>query len=143
MRCTALGSNYMKIRTPHNTSHIRERCLIKHHRQLIHDGREVMAGYLAENYCPTLEEHAQDCPENLAGHYPDMVNAVVDRCVAFSLSIYCQDAHLQDCTQVHRWRGGRPPHVPIHGRLQACQDVRSIPELILVSLEFPCKHNDL
>ena len=48
-------------------------------RQLIHDGREAMAGYLAENYCPTLGEHAQDCPENLAGHYPDMVNAVVDR----------------------------------------------------------------
>ena len=40
-----------------------------------------MAGYLAENYCPTLDEHAQDCPENLAGHYPDMVNAVVDRWV--------------------------------------------------------------
>ena len=46
-----------------------------------------MAGYLAENYCPTLGEHAQDCPENLAGHYPDMVNAVVDRCVASSFSI--------------------------------------------------------
>ena len=44
-----------------------------------------MAGYLAENYCPTLGEHAQDCPENLAGHYPDMVNAVVDRCVDSSL----------------------------------------------------------
>merc|ERR1712066_812999 len=41
-----------------------------------------MAGYLAENYCPTLGEHAQDCPENLAGHYPDMVNAVVDRFIA-------------------------------------------------------------
>ena len=92
----------------------------QHHRQLIHDGREVMAGYLAENYCPTLEEHAQDCPENLAGHYPDMVNAVVDRCVAFSLSIYCQDPHLQDCNQVHCWRARRPPHVSIHERLQAC-----------------------
>ena len=48
-------------------------------RQLIHDAREVMASYLAENYCPTLAEHAEDCPDNLAAHYPDMVNAVVDR----------------------------------------------------------------
>ena len=59
----------------------------QHRRQLIHDGREAMAGYLAENYCPTLGEHAQDCPENLAGHYPDMVNAVVDKCVVSSFSI--------------------------------------------------------
>ena len=51
---------------------------------MIHDGREAMAGYLAENYCPTLDEHAQDCPENLAGHYPDMVNAVVNRWVRLS-----------------------------------------------------------
>merc|ERR1711988_486922 len=61
-----------------------EECVREMHRfgQLIHDGREAMAGYLAENYCPTLGEHAQDCPENLAGHYPDMVNAVVDRFIA-------------------------------------------------------------
>ena len=64
------------------------------HRQLIHDGREAMAGYLAENYCPTLGEHAQDCPENLAGHYPDMVNAVVDRCVASSLVSIAWFAYL-------------------------------------------------
>merc|ERR1712079_843000 len=53
-----------------------EECVREMHRfgQLIHDGREAMAGYLAE--------HAQDCPENLAGHYPDMVNAVVDRFIA-------------------------------------------------------------
>ena len=94
-----------------------------------------MAGYLAENYCPTLGEHAQDCPENLAGHYPDMVNAVVDRCVVSSFSIHCQVPHQYYCSQVHRWRAGRPPHVSIHGRLQARQDVRYIPELILVSLE--------
>merc|ERR1719352_2037687 len=61
-----------------------QECINEMHRfgQLIHDGREAMAGYLAENYCPTLEEHAQDCPENLAAHYPDMVNAVVDRFIA-------------------------------------------------------------
>merc|ERR1711936_448474 len=61
-----------------------QECVNEMHRfgQLIHDGREAMAGYLAENYCPTLGEHAQDCPENLAGHYPDMVNAVVDRFIA-------------------------------------------------------------
>merc|ERR1712088_1114672 len=54
-----------------------QECINEMHRfgQLIHDGRDAMAGYLAENYCPTLGEHAQDCPENLAGHYPDMVNA--------------------------------------------------------------------
>merc|ERR1712079_768619 len=34
-----------------------EECVREMHRfgQLIHDGREAMAGYLAENYCPTLE----------------------------------------------------------------------------------------
>jgi len=58
-----------------------QECINEMHRfgQLIHDGREVMASYLAENYCPTLAEHAEDCPDNLAAHYPDMVNAVVDR----------------------------------------------------------------
>merc|ERR1719166_711606 len=48
-----------------------------------------MAGYLAENYCPTLGEHAQDCPENLAAHYPDVVNAVVDRWIQLINTLRC------------------------------------------------------
>ena len=37
-------------------------------RQLIHQGADQMAAYLAENYCPTLEQHAEDCPDTLV--YP-------------------------------------------------------------------------
>ena len=88
-----------------------------------------MAGYLAENYCPTLGEHAQDCPENLAGHYPDMVNAVVDRLVRLPLS---RGNHPQ---QVHRWGAGRRPHVPVYGRLQACAEDVSFTSYLNFSLQ--------
>ena len=83
-----------------------------------------MASYLAENYCPTLAEHAEDCPDNLAAHYPDMVNAVVDRWVPLPTALH--DANHGN--QVHCWGAGRRPHVPVHGRLQAGpKDVSSPP----------------
>ena len=39
-------------------------------RELIHQGADQMAGYLAEHYCPTLEQHAEDCPDTLV--YPPL-----------------------------------------------------------------------
>ena len=42
----------------------------------------MLADYLADNYCPTIEEeHQEGCPGHLAQHYPDMLGAVVHRLV--------------------------------------------------------------
>ena len=49
-------------------------------RGIIHANGEALAQYLAENYCPTIEEeHQEGCPAHLAEHYPDMLGAVVHR----------------------------------------------------------------
>ena len=56
-----------------NTSHLRG---------IIHGEAHVLADYLADNYCPTIEEeHQEGCPGHLAQHYPDMLGAVVHRLV--------------------------------------------------------------
>merc|ERR1712127_340886 len=35
--------------------------------QMVHDGADAMAAYLADNYCPTIEEeHQEACPDHLA-----------------------------------------------------------------------------
>merc|ERR1719266_2086468 len=45
----------------------------------------VISAVLGQTHPPHTTEDGiacQECPENLAGHYPDMVNAVVDRFIA-------------------------------------------------------------
>merc|ERR1712110_573702 len=57
-------------------------CIMEMHRfgGIIHANGEVLAEYLAENYCPTIEEeHQEGCPAHLAQHYPGMLGAVVHR----------------------------------------------------------------
>merc|ERR1712130_440422 len=60
-------------------------CIMEMHRfgGIIHANGEVLAQYLAEDYCPTIEEeHQEGCPDHLAQHYPDMLGAVVHRFIS-------------------------------------------------------------
>jgi len=60
-------------------------CIMEMHRfgGIIHANGDVLAEYLAENYCPTIEEeHQEGCPAHLAEHYPDMLGAVVHRFIS-------------------------------------------------------------
>ena len=57
-------------------------------RGIIHANGEVLAEYLAENYCPTIEEeHQEGCPAHLAQHYPGMLGAVVHRLIYLLVTI--------------------------------------------------------
>merc|ERR1719216_396429 len=52
-------------------------------RGIIHASGDVLGKYLADNYCPTIEEeHQEGCPDHLAQHYPDMLGAVVHRFIS-------------------------------------------------------------
>ena len=67
-------------------------------RGIIHASGDVLGKYLADNYCPTIEEeHQEGCPDHLAQHYPDMLGAVVHRflqpLVINQLMITSQPAH--------------------------------------------------
>merc|ERR1712212_802104 len=58
-------------------------CIMEMHRfgGIIHANGEALAQYLAENYCPTIEEeHQEGCPAHLA--HPDMLGAVVHRFIS-------------------------------------------------------------
>merc|ERR1711872_213015 len=60
-------------------------CIMEMHRfgGIIHAEAHVLADYLADNYCPTIEEeHQEGCPGHLAQHYPDMLGAVVHRFIS-------------------------------------------------------------
>merc|ERR1712156_1050243 len=60
-------------------------CIMEMHRfgGIIHSEAHVLADYLADNYCPTIEEeHQEGCPGHLAQHYPDMLGAVVHRFIS-------------------------------------------------------------
>merc|ERR1712088_531663 len=60
-------------------------CIMEMHRfgGIIHHEAHVLADYLADNYCPTIEEeHQEGCPGHLAQHYPDMLGAVVHRSIS-------------------------------------------------------------
>merc|ERR1712107_323640 len=60
-------------------------CIMEMHRfgGIIHAESHVLADYLADNYCPTIEEeHQESCPGHLAQHYPDMLGAVVHRFIS-------------------------------------------------------------
>merc|ERR1712001_573265 len=51
-------------------------CMMEMHRfgGIIHASGDVLGKYLADNYCPTIEEeHQEGCPDHLAQHYPDML----------------------------------------------------------------------
>merc|ERR1712054_713151 len=76
-------------------------CIMEMHRfgGIIHSEAHVLADYLADNYCPTIEEeHQEGCPGHLAQHYPDMLGAC-------------------SCSQIHLERRGSPAHVHNHGGL--------------------------
>ena len=50
-------------------------------RELIHQGADTMAAYLAENYCPTLDK-PDKCPDDLAAWFPKMEAAVVNQFIS-------------------------------------------------------------
>merc|ERR1712127_11314 len=59
--------------------------------QMVHDGADVMAAYLADNYCPTIEEeHQEACPDHLATWYPHMLAAVTNRLIVHGAEHMCQ-----------------------------------------------------
>merc|ERR1712061_564414 len=60
-------------------------CMMEMHRfgGIIHASGDVLGKYLADNYCPTIEEeHQEGCLDHLAQHYPDMLGAVVHRFIS-------------------------------------------------------------
>jgi len=55
---------------------------------IIHSNADVLADYLAVNYCPTIEEeHQEGCPVHLAQHYLDMLGAVVHSLVTIIVTV--------------------------------------------------------
>merc|ERR1712107_201833 len=69
-------------------------CIMEMHRfgGIIHAEAHTLADYLADNYCPTIEEeHQEGCPGHLAQHYP-----------------WCR------CSQIHLKQRGGPAHLHDH-----------------------------
>jgi len=77
---------------------------------LVKQGAEAMSGYLAANYCPTLDD-AQDCEASITVFYPYMLSAVVQHYFVDGAVHVCQTMGIceareytcEECVQGLEW----------------------------------------